>query len=116
MPIFDDYAEIAFDVTTAIVGEPVSIVASDGRFPTTEAEAVIMTRHRELDADGFEVVSQGIAVRIDVRKFEADTGYKPIIDDQVEIEDDDGITRYRIISEIKDVNLTTKFFLQVLEI
>lgn len=104
MPIFDDYASIAHESTLGIFGEPVIFIASDNRYSPIETYAVVSKRQSNYDQDGFKIINEAMAVRVDT----TDQDFR--IDDLVEFVETS--KKYRIIDEQKDVNVTSKFILQ----
>ena len=104
MPIFDDYAKLAHDSMLGIYGEPVIFIASDDRFTSVELNAIVSQKQSNFDEQGFKIINESLGVRVDV------TNHDFRIDDFVEFVNT-GV-RYRIIDELQDVNVTTKFILQ----
>lgn len=102
MPLFDDYASMAHESMLGIYGEPVVFIASDNRFAPVDTFAIVSQKQKDFDDDGFKVINESLAVRVDVRNQDFR------IDDFVDYNE----KRYRIVEERKDVNVTSKFILQ----
>jgi len=106
MPVFDDLASMAHESTLGIFGEPIVFVASDNRYSPQTVFGVVTNKQVDFDEFGTKIINEAVAVKVNVLNQDFR------IDDEVTFLES-GL-KYRIIDEIKDVNVTSKFVLQEL--